>query len=262
MRTDRFDRYQAGTSLVHAFDPRAKVLMAVLFILSNAILPDGAWVAFLVSWGLVAGASLLAGLGPLFVIKRSFVALPFFLAAVSVLFALPGRQVASLDLGARQLIVTDAGLVRFFSIVVRSWLSVQMAILLTATTHFPDLLHAFRHLHVPKALVAVVAFMYRYLFILSDESTRLLRARDARSPQSRTGSRLPVAWRAKVAGNMVGQLFLRSFERSDRVYSAMLSRGYHGQLLTMNPHAMKARDWLALSLLCLFSISVQVISRL
>jgi cobalt/nickel transport system permease protein len=55
---------------------------------------------------------------------------------------------------------------------------------------------------------------------------------------------------------------LRSFERSDRVYSAMLSRGYNGQLLTLNPHAMKTRDWLALSLLCLFSISVQVFSRL
>jgi cobalt/nickel transport system permease protein len=260
MRTDLFDRYQARVSLVHALDPRAKVVMAVLFILSNVLLPDGAWAAFLVSWGLVLGISLLAGLGPRFVVRRSIVALPFVLAALSAIFAVPGRPVAALELGSLQLVATDAGVVRFASIVVRGWLSVQMAILLTATTHFPDLLHALRHLHVPKVLVAVVAFMYRYLFILSDESTRLLRARDARSPRPQ-GIARSVVWRARVAGNMAGQLFLRSFERSDRVYSAMLARGYTGQLLTLNPHTMQIRDWLALSLLSFFSVSIQVLSR-
>jgi cobalt/nickel transport system permease protein len=262
MRTDLLDRYQTGASMIHAFDPRAKVVMAVLFILSNVLLPDGAWPAFLVSWGMVLGISLLARLGPGFVIKRSIVALPFLFAAVSAIFAVPGRQVATLELGAWQLVATDAGLIRFTSIVVRSWLSVQVAILLTATTHFPDLLHALRHLHVPKMLVAVIAFMYRYLFILSEESTRLLRARDSRSPRPDGRGELPVLRRARVAGNMVGQLFLRSFERSDRIYSAMLARGYADQLLTLNPHVMQSRDWLALALLVLSTISIQVLSRL
>lgn len=261
MGTDLLDRYQPRTSPVHALDPRAKVVMAVLFILSNVLLPDGAWTAFLASWGLVLGISLLAGLGPLFVLKRSIVALPFLLAAFSAIFAVPGRPVAALEIGTWQLVASDAGILRFASIVVRSWLSVQMAILLTATTQFPDLLHALRHLHVPRVLVAVVAFMYRYLFILSDESTRLLRARDARSPYTQ-GKARPLAWRARVAGNMAGQLFLRSFERSDRVFSAMLARGYTGQLLTLNPHTMQTRDWLALSSLSFFSISIQVLSRL
>ncbi|HEX9617339.1 MAG TPA: cobalt ECF transporter T component CbiQ [Anaerolineales bacterium] len=262
MRADLFDRYQARASLVHALDPRAKVVMAVLFILSNVLLPDGAWAAFLISWGAILGISLLARLGPGFVVNRSVVALPFVLAAVSAIFSVPGRPVAALELGAWRLLVTEAGLIRFASIVVRSWLSVQIAILLAATTHFPDLLHALRHLYVPKMVVAVVAFMYRYLFVLADESTRLLRARDARSPRPEGGGGLSAAWRARVAGNMVGQLFLRSFERSDRVYSAMLARGYTGQLLTLNPHAMQAKDWLALLLLALFSVSIQVFSRL
>jgi cobalt/nickel transport system permease protein len=111
-------------------------------------------------------------------------------------------------------------------------------------------------------LVAVIAFMYRYLFILSEESTRLLRARDSRSPRPDGRGELPVLRRARVAGNMVGQLFLRSFERSDRIYSAMLARGYAGQLLTLNPHVMQSRDWLALALLVLSTISIQVLSRL
>jgi cobalt/nickel transport system permease protein len=262
MRADLLDRYKAGVSPVHALDPRAKVLITVLFILSNLLLPDGAWTAFLIAWGLILGASFLAGVGAGFVVRRSVVALPFLLAAISAIFAVPGRQVASLDLGPWQLVVSDAGLVRFASIVVRSWLSVQVAILLTATTPFPDLLHALRHLRVPRVMVAVIAFMYRYLFVLVDESTRLLRARDARSPLREKGKGVSLAWRARVAGNMVGQLFLRSFERSDRIYAAMQARGYRGQLLTLNPHSMHARDWLALSIVALLSASLQVFSRL
>ena len=121
-----------------------------------------------------------------------------------------------------------------------------MAILLTATTQFPDLMHALRHLRLPQILVAVISFMYRYLFVLADEAMRLLRARQARSaqlPGQKAGGSL--WWRARVAGNMVGQLFLRSYDRSDRVYNAMLARGYRGHFLTLNPHAMQPFDWLA-----------------
>jgi cobalt/nickel transport system permease protein len=90
--------------------------------------------------------------------------------------------------------------------------------------------------------------MYRYLFVLVDEVTRLLRARAARSAQlpGRKGGRT-LAWRAGVAGGMAGQLFIRSLERSDRVYQAMLARGYQGTLLTMNPHVMRPLDWAVLS---------------
>jgi cobalt/nickel transport system permease protein len=86
--------------------------------------------------------------------------------------------------------------------------------------------------------------MYRYLFVLSDEVLRLLRAREARSARldnTRSGGSL--FWRAKVAGNMAEQLFLRSYDRSDRMHQAMLARGYRGHFLTLNPHHMTARDW-------------------
>ncbi len=114
----------------------------------------------------------------------------------------------------------------------RSWLSVQMAILLTATTAFPDLMHALRHLRVPRLLVAIVSLMYRYLFVLTDETARLLRAREARSARvagRRGGGTL--AWRARVAGNMAGQLFLRSYEaqrpRLQRYAGARLHRAVY-----------------------------------
>jgi cobalt/nickel transport system permease protein len=114
------------------------------------------------------------------------------------------------------------GFLRFVSILIRSWLSVQMAILLVAVARFPDLIHALEHLRVPMILTTIIAFLYRYLFVLGDEVFRLMRARESRSaamPGQRPGRSL--AWRANVAA-YGGSTFPRSYERSDRAYNATL----------------------------------------
>lgn len=255
-----FDRFQLRESAIHRLDPRVKVVVTVLFIVSNVMLPDGAWWGFLAAWALVLVGTALARLPLWLVVRRSFIALPFALAAVTVVFTLPGETVAVWRLGDWRITVTDAGLVRFASILIRSWISVQMAILLTATTTFPDLMHALRHLRVPGVLIAIIGFMYRYLFVLVDEAGRLLRARAARSARpAGGGGGGTVLWRAQVAGSMVGQLFLRSLERSERVYNAMVARGYRGQLLTMNPHVMETQDWLVGAGALLAIILIQII---
>jgi len=263
MHINTFDHFQNLESTIHRVDPRVKVVITILFILSNVLLPDGAWFTFGLSWLFLILILTMARLSLKFVILRSLIALPFAMAAVTAIFSIPGNPIYEFDHGSWHLIATDAGLIRFISIVIRSWISIQMAIILTATTHFPDLIHALRHLRIPNLLVSVVSFMYRYLFVLSDEVIRLLRAREARSAvgvgNAKGGG--SIRWRAKVAGNMAGQLFLRSYERSERVYNAMLARGYHGTLLTLNPHEMKTSDWyfgLIASLIILF---IQLISR-
>ena len=104
--------------------------------------------------------------------------------------------------------------------------------MLAATTRFPDLLIALQQLRVPKLFVAIIGLMWRYLFVISEEVTRMLRARTSRSA-TELGSHHEggtVFWRARVTGGMAGSLFLLSLERSDRVYAAMLSRGYNGEL--------------------------------
>ncbi len=131
-----------------------------------------------------------------------------------------------------------------------------------AVTRFPDLIHAFEHLHVPAILTTIIAFLYRYLFVLTDEVMRLLRARESRSATvAGHKSGRSVMWRARVAGNMTGQLFLRSYERSDRIYNAMLARGYTGQLRTLNPHVMKKRDWSFAVLSVIVILLLQLIGR-
>lgn len=257
------DRYRDRTSPIHDLDPRVKVVVTLLAIFSVLSLPDGAWGTYFLTWCAVLAVALVAQLGIGFVLSRSLVALPFALVAITLVFTLPGRTLFTLHLGVWEISASDVGLVRFISILTRSWLSVQMAVLLVATTRIPDLLHALRHLRVPALLVTVLSFMIRYLFVLVDEVTRLLRARQARSAfsaQGKGGGSL--LWRARVAGNMTGQLFLRSLERSDRIYNAMLARGFRGQYVTINPHVMRRRDWMALGVAIGALTAVQWLGRM
>lgn len=262
MHFDAFDRYHEKASFLHRLDPRVKVLVTVIFIVSNALLPDGAWLAFGFAWAFLIVANLLSQLGIGYTFKRSLIALPFALIAVTVLFSIPGKPISSFSFLAWNFTITDMGLLRFVSILVRSWLSVQMAILLVAVTRFPDLIHALEHLKVPAILTTIIAFLYRYLFVLTDEVFRLIRARESRSA-AQAGNRAGggVLWRAKVAGNMAGQLFLRSYERSDRIYNAMLSRGYSGHLYTLNPHEMKPSDYYVTAFAIAVIFIVQVLGR-
>jgi len=263
MHFDAFDRFHETQSFVHRLDPRVKVIVTIAFIISNTLLPDGSWTTFLLSWFFLLLANQLSELNFTFTFKRSFVALPFVLVALTVLFSIPGRPITSFHFLMWDLTITDAGLLRFVSILVRSWLSVQMAILLIATTRFPDLVHALEHLRIPSILTTIIAFLYRYLFVLADEVFRLLRARESRSAAV-TGSRSggSVLWRAGVAGHMAGQLFLRSYERSDRVYNAMLSRGYTGHLNTMNPHELRRVDYITTACALILLLLFQGIGRL
>jgi cobalt/nickel transport system permease protein len=231
------DPYQPADSPVHRLAPRAKLLTALGFIVVTALLPSGFWPVYLLLLSLTISASILSSLRLSFLMKRSAVALPFALAAVTVIFTTPGTAWLETSLGPWPITVTGPGVVRFLSIVVKSWLSVQAAILLSATTSFPDLLVAMRAVHIPRLLVAVFAMMWRYLFVLSDEALRLMRAREARSGSNglhrRSGGSL--AWRGKVTGGMAGSLFVRSLERGERIHAAMTARGYDGEIRTLSP---------------------------
>jgi cobalt/nickel transport system permease protein len=91
-------------------------------------------------------------------------------------------------------------------------------------------------------------------------ATRARESRSAGLPGMRSGG--SVTWRARVAGNMAGQLFLRSYERSDRIYSAMVARGFTGNFQTLNPHVMRPRDWQAAVAVIGGLVLIQLLGRL
>jgi cobalt/nickel transport system permease protein len=255
------ERYQHHTSLVHRLDPRTKLVGAGSAILSIALLPEGAWGSFLAIWIALLLLTRLADLPWEYVLKRSFIVLPFTAAAVGFVFTLPGEAIAVFHIGIWQLAATDAGLARFLSVLLRSWLSVQTTILMITTSRFPDLIQGMRRLGLPNILMTIFSFLYRYLFLLLEEATRLLRARASRSARPAGRGRSPL-WHSQIAGNMVGQLFLRSLERSERVYAAMQARGYQGQILALSTPGLKYGDWLALALIWLFMIGVHLVAYL
>jgi len=240
------DQYRQRESMAHRLDPRTKIVVALGLILATALVPAGAFAAYLILYLYLLLAVFAARLDLPYVIKRSFIAIPFALAAITLPFTVPGETLVTLPiLGGVTLSVE--GTIRFVSILIKSWISVQAAILLVASTPFSDLLWGLRALHVPATLVAIVSFAYRYLFVLSDEALRLMQARSARSAvvEGRRGGG-SLLWRGKVTGRMVGSLMLRSMERSERIYNAMIARGYQGQMRILKAPRMGRNDYLAL----------------
>ena len=204
------DPYQGGSSPIHRTDPRVKFVLTLAFILTTALIPVGAWPIYILLITIIISGIILSSVGIIYVMKRAVLAFPFMLAALPLVFTTPGLPLFSLNIGAWEITMPLAGVERFISIALKSCISVQAAILLTATTPFPDLMVAMRAVRIPRLIVAIFGLMWRYLFVLADETFTLIRARAARSSRSeikgfKTGGSL--SWRARVVGGMAGGLY-------------------------------------------------------
>lgn len=244
------DPHRAGSSILHRTDARVKLVLVLGFILTTALVPAGAWALYFLVYVMVLSAEYISGVRTGYYLKRSILALPFILAAIPLIFTVPGTPFFSFAIGTWEFSASFAGLERFTSIALKSWISVQAAIVLTTTTPFPDILMAMRTLRIPRLLVAIFGLMWRYLFVFADEAIRLLRARAARSgstgnPNLHTGG--SIIWRAKTAGGLAGNLFVRSLERSERIYVAMVSRGYDGEIRSLPQEKMDYYNWIILA---------------
>jgi cobalt/nickel transport system permease protein len=243
------DPYHSGCSLVHRTDARVKLVLALAFILTTTLTPVGAWPLYLLLLVIVLSLEVLSDVGVGYILKRALLALPFILAALPLIFTIPGISLFSFTLGVWEFSASIQGVERFTSIAMKSWISIQMAILLTTTTPFPDILAAMRAMRIPRMLVAIFGLMWRYLFVFADEALRLLRARTARSGVSDdSGLRIggSIAWRAQTAGGLAGNLFVRSLERSERIYVAMLARGYDGEVRSLPQEKIEPFNWIIL----------------
>ncbi|RJQ27013.1 MAG: cobalt ECF transporter T component CbiQ [Peptococcaceae bacterium] len=215
--------YRRGNmnSLLYRLDPRVKVVSLVGFVAFTSSLE--AWPALLaglVFLLLLAGVSRISAF---YLMKRLAWILPFGGVLVIILpFAVPGETffkifplAASVE-GVRQAIV----------LIMRLLNAAAALSLLTATTGFKELMTAFRALRAPQIFVLLIEFTVRYISVLTDEARRMQTARKARGFEK--GRSLLHRCTFQVTGQLIGILFIRSFERSERVYNAMLARGYAG----------------------------------
>jgi len=236
-------------------DARVKLLCTLVFILCLNLNPMGAWPTYILFLTLVLAEHILSRLSIKTVLLRSLISIPFVLAALPLLITGSEPRFPVIFDDKSWLNISQPGLIKFLSIAVKSWMSIYSAILLSSTTKYGDLLNAFRQLGIPKVIVAILSLMWRYLSIMIDEAMNLMRARNSRSGSTRNKqiSKGSLVWRAKVTGRMAGNLFLRSLERSERVYAAMTSRGYNGEQIQARVHPLSSLDFvimLGISLLC------------
>jgi cobalt/nickel transport system permease protein len=236
----------------HRLTPRTRVLCALLFVFATALTPNGQWWVWAVyAMGLMA-LILLSQVTLKVLLKRVMVESAFIgVVLLGTLFR-PGETVLW-QWGWFS--ISTTGLAILGSVSLKALLCLLMLNLLTLTTPVPALLQALAELKCPPLLVAVIASMYRYLHLLIDEFQTMSRAASARNLLgSRHHQRL-------VIGNMIGVLFIRTYERGERIHQAMLARGYTGLPTRVEKLPGSHRDIWALCLLVLFILLGQMVYR-
>lgn len=221
-----------GDSVVHRLGPQCKLVAALTFIVMVVLTPAHRVWAFAGFAALLAAVALTARIPFRVIGRRMLVETPFVLFAVAMPFLTPGDRV---DVLGVQLSV--AGLWAAWNVLAKATLGVVTSILLAATTDLRMLLLGLERLRLPTLLVQIMTFMVRYSDVVTDELRRMRIARAARGFVARDIRALPVLARS------AGALFIRSYERGERVHLAMLSRGYTGQLPQVTDIAAPASQW-------------------
>ena len=238
------DHHSGIDSPIHRLDARVKIVVLFAVVLLEVSAPPQAFLLFGVFGGGLVGLALLARLPVGHLAKKALVVLPFLvLVTISVPFMEGSGTGGGYSLGIGRLTVSPRGLWIVWNVLVKSFLGVFAIILLYSTTPFPQLIKGLESLHCPRIFTVLLSFMYRYSFILIDEIYRMKRGRDARGFGGRW------LWQAKTIGHMVGSLFLRSFHRGEKVYLAMLSRGYEGTMPGVSLGGLGLREMAFLALL-------------
>ena len=214
--------------------------------------PPEAWTAFL-GYGAFLAVMAAASCLPLrHILRRAWIVAPFVaMVAIFIPFMKDGGGPASASGWAG---ASRPGLMMFWNVLVKSGVAVFSVILLSSTTPFPSLMRGFERLRAPRVMVMLASFAYRYIFVLVDEAERMERARDSRCYGGRW------LWQAKVIGQMIGTLFLRSYERSERVYVAMVSRGFDGRIVAPAEARMAAGDWAFVAASVGFFVALRVLA--
>lgn len=237
MKHSFIDQYSDRDSFIHRLDPRTKFITTLVFIMVVISTPPMRWQAFAMYLLIITILLLLSRLPVNFVLKRSLVIMPFVLMiAIFIPFFTQGEVAGSYNIWLWQVSVTYNGLQVLWNVLIKAWLSILSLILLTSTTRLVNLLNGMEQLRMPRIMVMLLSFMYRYIFVLVDEVIRMKQARDSRNFN---GSRL---WHLRTIGNMVGTLFIRSYERGERIYAAMLARGFDGRSRTLERLSFRRAD--------------------
>jgi cobalt/nickel transport system permease protein len=239
------------SSPIHRLDPRAKLLGFAAITVIAVSAPLSAWASYAACGLALAATAAMARVGPATIWSRARVVLPLVLfVAVFLPFARKGG--AAIDLGP--VTASEAGLATFATVSAKAVLGTVSAVMLGATTSFPDVLHALERLRSPRLLVLIAAFMYRYLHVIAGEGRRMRAAVAARGYAPRH------ALHAAAMGRVATAMFLRSYERGERVHLAMLARGWSTTVPRLDELALRRADAVFLVAVLVALLPVRVLA--
>jgi cobalt/nickel transport system permease protein len=223
--------YRPGSTVVHRLPAQAKIVAALAFVIAVVATPFDAYPAFAAHAALVVLALAVAGVPAAVAGRHLLIELPFVAFALLLPFVATGPQV---DVAGLSLSVS--GLEAAWNLLAKATLGVSASLVLAATTSPQALLQGLVRLRTPAVLVSILAFMVRYADVIGEELVRMRTARESRG----FAARGPRAWPVIARG--AGALFIRSYERGERVHLAMISRGYAGNLPIGGERSATARD--------------------
>lgn len=230
----RLDRLSHGDTLVHRLDPRAKVVATMLFIITVISYPkyDIAPIVPYVIFPITVAA--MANIPFDFLARYLLFASPFavIIGIFNPIFDSHIVTIAGVSL--------SAGWISFLSILLKFGLTLSASILLVATTSFAGVSRALRDLGFPALFVSQLLFLYRYLFVLFEEVVRMIRARELRSYSGRGRS-------MRITARIIGSMLIKTVERAERIYTAMLCRGFKGDVPLLKQPRFGLRDVIFLS---------------
>lgn len=210
-----------GHSPLHRAPAHLKIVGLLAFVLVVVATPDDWFWVFGVHALVLAVAVTVSRVPWRYLLPRLVIEVPFVVFAVLLPFIAQGERTEVLGVS-----VSASGLLAAWGLLVKGTLGVLASLLLAATTEPQDLLVGLTRLRLPQQLVQIMSFMIRYLDVVTGELRRMKVARDSRGFRARDPRQWPVLART------MGALFIRSYERGERVHLAMLSRGYTGTLPT------------------------------
>lgn len=229
---------------VHRLPAHVKLVAAFAFVLVVAATPREQVWSFAGYAGLLAAVAVIARIPARTVARRMLVELPFVVFALLMPFLSAGPAVTVLGLT-----LSEDGLWSAFNVLTKATLGVVTSILLAATTDLRALLAGLQRLRLPSLVVQIMTFMLRYTDVVLDELRRMRIARESRGFVARDVRQAPAL--AKSAG----ALFIRSYERGERVHLAMLSRGYQGSLPLLEAPTATRAQWLAATALPVLALA-------
>lgn len=239
--------YVHGHTPVHRLPPEVKLAAAFAFVLAVAVTPPRAVWAFAVHGVALGSVVATARLPARFVLARLLIVVPFVAFAFTIPFIGTGDRVGVLGVQ-----VSEAGLWATFNIAAKATLGATTSIVLAGTTEVPRLLAGMGRLRMPQPLVAIAAFMVRYLELIAGDLRRMRTAMAARGYDPRW------LWQIRPIAASAGALFIRSYERGERVHAAMLSRGYTGSMPGFDERTTSRAEWAAAASLPLVAVATAV----